>query len=280
MNRSHKYILQQQYEGFLNTEVLFKNTFDGVDFFELNKAKIMSGQLPEDFEMPQNIRLGQRMEYFMEVALKRSSYEILAKNLQIIHEKTTIGELDFIVKNPVDTTLFHLEMVYKFYLFDPAVEGDWTAQWIGGNRRDSLNLKLQKLKNKQLPLLFAPETAQYLAQLELKSTEINQKICFLGQLFLPYGQKLPIDQNINSAAIKGFWLNITQLESISVTVNSLLIPPKNDWVTVPAIDDLNWKSYKEQIPLFESFTEKKQSSLFWIIDQDGKLHRFFFVWWS
>ena len=119
MNSSIETNLQRQYNGFINTEVLFDKTYETLNFFALNKSHLHYTALPEAFYMPQNIRLGQRMEYFMEAALKDSDYEILAKNLQIIYQKKTLGEIDFIVKNRSDNSIFQVEMVYKFYLFDP-----------------------------------------------------------------------------------------------------------------------------------------------------------------
>jgi hypothetical protein len=279
MDNSIENNLQRQYNGFLNTEVLFDKTYESLEFFELNKFLLNNAALPEAFYMPENIRLGQRMEYFMEAALKDSNYEILAKNLQIIHQKKTLGEIDFIVKNRSDNSIFQVEMVYKFYLFDPEVKGKWTQQWIGGNRRDNLHLKLKKLKEKQLPLLYAPETADYLKEIGLKTAEIGQKVCFLGQLFLPYKQKHMWNDRLNPASLAGFWLNKSQLDSIEKNVKQLLIPPKNDWVAAPTRDSENWKSFDAQMPKITALIENEQSTLLWILDNDGVLQRFFLVWW-
>lgn len=271
--------LQRQYNGFLETEVLFDKTFEKLEFFQLNKSRLNDTVLPEAFYMPQNIRLGQRMEFFMEAALMTSNYDILAKNLQIIHQKKTLGEIDFIVRNRNTHTIFQLEMVYKFYLFDPEIKGTWTQQWIGGNRRDNLHLKLKKLKEKQLPLLYAAETSKYLKEINLKSAGIEQKTCFMGQLFLPYKQKYSLNNKFNPAALAGFWLNKTQLYVLEQEVHRLLIPPKNDWVAVPLREDKNWKTYNAQLPELMSLIEKEQSTLFWILDNYDNLHRFFLVWW-
>jgi len=279
MDNSIKNNLQRQYNGFLDTEVLFDKTYESLDFFELNKSLLNNAALPEAFYMPENIRLGQRMEYFMEAALKDSNYEILAKNLQIIHLKKTLGEIDFIVKNRSDNSIFQVEMVYKFYLFDPEVKGKWTQQWIGGNRRDNLHLKVKKLKERQLPLLYAPETADYLKEIGLKTVEIGQKVCFLGQLFLPYEQKHMWNDRLNPAARAGFWLNKSQLDVIEKNVKQILIPPKNDWVAAPTRDSENWKSFDAQMPKITALIENEQCTLLWILDNHGVLQRFFLVWW-
>lgn len=271
--------LQRQYNGFLETAVLFDKCFETLDFFQLHKSRLIHTALPEAFHMPQNIRLGQRMEFFMEAALKASNYEILTKNLQIIHQKKTLGEIDFIVKDRTNNAIFQLEMVYKFYLSDPEIKGKWTQQWIGGNRRDNLHLKLKKLRKKQLPLLYAPETLNYLKKISLKPPEIGQKVCFFGQLFLPYNQKNRLNDKLNPAALAGFWLNKRQLNALEQKVDRLLIPPKNDWVAAPSRDNENWKSFNAQIPELMALIEKEQSTLFWIMDKYGELYRFFLVWW-
>ncbi len=279
MDNRLKIDLQRQYNGFLKTAVLFDKTFKTLDFFQLNKSLLNNTSLPEAFNMPQNIRLGQRMEFFMEAALKASNNEVLVKNLQIIHQKETLGEIDFIVKNRSNNAIFQLEMVYKFYLFDPEIRGKWTQQWIGGNRRDNLHLKLQKLEEKQLPLLYAPETLSYLKEIDLKPAEIEQKVCLMGQLFLPYKQEPTLNEKLNPTALAGFWLNKTQLYGLEQKVHRLHIPPKNDWVAAPSRDDENWKSYNEQMPGLLALIEKEQSTLFWTIDNNNELQRFFLVWW-
>lgn len=271
--------LQRQYNGFLRTAVLFDKTFETLDFFALNKSLLHNSLLPEDFYIPSNIRLGQRMEFFMEAALKASNFDILAKNLQIIHQKETLGEIDFILKNRANNSIFQLEMVYKFYLFDPEVKGEWTEQWIGANRRDSLHLKLKKLKEKQLPLLYASETADYLKKIGLKVNEISQKVCFFGQLFLPYIPEFALNDKLNPTSLAGYWLNKRQLETFKPKIQKLLIPAKNDWVATPNRDNENWKSFDGQMSIVAALTENKQSTLLWILDSQDELRRFFLVWW-
>ena len=89
---------------------------------------------------------------FISHSSKDKEIKILAENVQIQNEKTTVGEIDCILttaKKPV-----HLEIIYKFYLYDKSVGTNELEHWIGPNRRDSLVSKLNKLKDKQLPLLY------------------------------------------------------------------------------------------------------------------------------
>ena len=54
--------------------------------------------------------------------------------------------------------LIHLEVSYKFYLYDENLGKLESEKWIGPNKRDSLVQKTAKLKSKQLPILFHKET--------------------------------------------------------------------------------------------------------------------------
>ena len=59
--------------------------------------------------------LGKRVEHFMSYYLKNhSQYKILTQNIQVFNEKTTIGELDFLIQNSLTQEVIHLEQVYKF----------------------------------------------------------------------------------------------------------------------------------------------------------------------
>src|SRR5690606_10935595 len=109
------------------------------------------------------------MEGFFRIEIKRSSrYRLLAQNLQIVQEKITIGEIDSIIEHIKTGAKLHIELVYKFYLYDPSIEGE-INKWIGPNRKDNLPQKINKLKEKQLPLLFRRETSRMLSQLDRKS---------------------------------------------------------------------------------------------------------------
>jgi len=62
-----------------------------------------------------------------------------------------VGELDCLILR--DKKPIHLEVIYKFYLYDASVGDTEIAHFIGPNRKDSLIEKLTKLQEKQLPIL-------------------------------------------------------------------------------------------------------------------------------
>ena len=104
--------IQLQYEGFLNTPLLWKSDIVfGLKQFENPNLKTTS------FEgnIRKNLRLGKRVERFVNHELNQfESINIIAENTQIQNGTLTVGELDFIVKQKEKP--LHIEVVYKFYL--------------------------------------------------------------------------------------------------------------------------------------------------------------------
>jgi hypothetical protein len=75
-----------------------------------------------------------------------TNYKVLYENIQVIEDKKTIGEIDFIIEDKNTKQVIHMELAYKFYLFDPSISSEPINNWIGPNRNDSLQEKLEKLK--------------------------------------------------------------------------------------------------------------------------------------
>jgi hypothetical protein len=133
------------------TSVLKANNLDlsitGLETFHLSELNRVNEL---NFQLPTNVRLGHLVEKIVSELIKSSTnYKVLYENVQIINDKKTIGEIDFIIENINKKELIHLEMAYKFYLFDPNISADPINNWIGPNRNDSLKEKLDKLKKLQ-----------------------------------------------------------------------------------------------------------------------------------
>ena len=197
----HQKDLQLQYEGFLETPFLWlHHEIKNVPQFRLKTLNISTF----DVIIHNNPRLGKLVERFVSHQLQQdNSITILAENIQIQDNKRTLGELDCLLlqgSNPI-----HLEIIYKFYLYDASVSDIEINRWIGPNRRDSFNQKLDKLIDKQLPLLQHTKTKPLLDSLGLVSEEIKQEVYFKAQLFIPledYGKTFDL---INNDCIQGFY---------------------------------------------------------------------------
>lgn len=272
MNRSTKDI-QLRYEGFLQTPNLWMgNTMQNLEQFDL---KI---QRPTAFQDPisKGLRLGKLIERFVSHQIKLdNSISILAENIQIHQNKITLGELDLLLlqgKQPV-----HLEIIYKFYLYDERIETSELDRWIGPNRRDSLVQKLNKLTNKQLPIIAHEETQNYLNRYNLIPENIHQKVCFKAQLFVPFSKTSSSYPIINSDCIAGFYVNLKELALFKEC--KFYIPAKLDWLVVPKTD-VTWLSYEHFILEVNTLLPKKLAPLCWMKKTNGEMSKFFAIWWD
>lgn len=221
------------------------------------------------------LRLGHLVERFVANELMNNAdIEILAENIQIKQDKVTIGEIDCLLTqnhNPI-----HLEIIYKFYVYDESVGNSELEHWIGPNRKDSLIEKITKLKTKQLPLLYKPETAQLLTDLKLDVNTIQQQVYFKAQLFVPFNMiGFPL-RLINNNCIQGYYLHYTDIKQLNE--HQLYIPSKVDWLT-EMHNDVTWLNYNEAVKIIENSITQERSPLCWIKVENNSLQKVFIVWW-
>lgn len=266
-----------QFAGFLNTPQIWKQHNFSYPLYDLKPVPI--SKLPSQLTLPPTMVLGKRMEVFFRYYVTHFSHEeILAHNEQVIFEKRTLGELDFILKNSQTGKISHVELVYKFYLYDPEISGK-TACWIGPNRRDSLPEKLSRLQNNQFPLLHRKATLPLLNRLEIDPSEVSQKLCFKAHLFLPKDFRKYKDlPEVNPEAISGFWIRSSDFIKEDYGNALFYTPKKADWPIEPKHNTL-WLSFEEIEPQILSLLKKEQSPLIWMKSQRGSFERFFIVWW-
>jgi hypothetical protein len=264
-------IIQKRYEGFLQTNCLWK----GNPIYELNQFEIEAVSSKINIEIDEKLRLGKYIERFVSYQLEQEkSIKIISENIQIQKEKITLGELDCIIlknEKPI-----HLEIIYKFYLFDNFLGETEIEHFIGPNRKDSLVEKLSKLKDKQLPLLYSTECLAYLKSINLNVIEIEQLVYFKAQLFVPFLAENIILEELNQACIIGFYINKKELEQFKDC--KFFIPNKKDWLIIPHqnVEWLNFIEFKEKST---EYLNREFSPLCWIKKPNGELKKFFFVWW-
>ncbi|GGH42800.1 hypothetical protein IA57_12550 [Mangrovimonas yunxiaonensis] len=262
---------QQRYIGFLNTPHLWKN----VPIKGLQQFSMVPTQIPFHTVVAKNMRLGKLVERFVSQQLQHDSrLKLLAENLIISKNKRTIGELDCLFTK--DGQPYHLEVVYKFYLYDSSVGTSEIDHWIGPNRKDSFTEKLDKLKTKQLPLLYRDETKPTLKQFNLEANHIKQCVCFKAQLFIPYGLKNHTFKHINPNCIVGYYYKLKEVSQL--THCKFFIPKKLDWLSKIDIQ-INWLTFKEFTPLLQVLLEQKRAPMVWIKTPKGHTKKGFVVWW-
>lgn len=261
--------LQKRFKGFLQTPNLWKeNAVRDIHQFELSNtiSKI-------DIIIDEKQRLGKYVEQFVFYQLKQEGFAILLENVQIQKNKQTLGELDCIIKR--QNSITHLELVYKFYLYDDTIESTEIECFIGPNRKDSLTEKLQKLKEKQLPLLYSTECKKQLSDYKINSNTLTQKVCFKAQLFVPYQNKVVLNY-LNQDCVKGFYINKNQLKEFEKY--KFYIPCKKDWLLQPEVN-VNWLNYVDFQKFAKKYYHEKYSPLLWIKHNNGELSKCFLVWW-
>ncbi len=110
-------------------------------------------------------------------------WELLRHNLQVDRKGITLGAFDFLCRR--GDTYWHIETAVKFYLCaatDPAQQHHW-HHWIGPGGEDRLDLKLNHLRNHQLPLHQLPEGDAALRSVFPQALHWNTGLCLQGYLF-------------------------------------------------------------------------------------------------
>ena len=258
------------------TSIINANTLDfsitSLPTFNLSELNLNTDL---EFDLPTHIRLGHLAERIVSELIKSSTnYQVLYENLQIIEGKKTIGEIDFIIEEIETKAITHMELAYKFYLFDPSISSEPINNWIGPNRNDSLIQKLEKLKSKQFPLLHHKAT-----KIKLNTIEINkvyQALCLLASLFIPYQYKASFN-TIYNKAIKGYYLNLETFISLNHSEKTYYIPSKKEWGMDPSEND-NWTNFNGIEKYLSTSMEEKQAPLCWQKYKDSFIS-FFIVWW-
>ncbi len=267
-----------QIKGFVSDTYLeFAADKLGLSLFKLPEFNI-DVILENPILIHNKLRLGNRLERFFAYIIHASeSYDLLAENIQIIQDKITLGEIDFILLNKYTKQVLHVELCGKLYLYNPVYDNE-LHRWIGPNKKDSLLKKLNKLKDKQLPLLYHPETANMLSIFNFDIRAIEQQVCFKARLFMPYRLKDHIPRFVNRKNIKGYYLRLQEFLELNWQDNAFFMPEKQDWIVAPKYGEI-WYSFDEILLQIEVSLLHKQSPMLWMKKPDGSYETLFVVWW-
>jgi len=278
--KSHNEVLRlkHQLKGFVETLPLdLAISLCQISFFDL---KIYENFFENLFSLKidKNLRLGNRVEYLFEYALRKMpNIEVVVKSIQIVENKITLGELDFIVFDKLKNEFTHIEIANKFYLYDEKITVE-KQRWIGPNRTDSLVEKCEKLRTKQFPLIDNKTTKSQLVALGIDVFRIKQAIHFKAQLFVPLHLQNKVFPLVNAENIKGYYLNLKQFQQAEFKHYEYFIPEKQDWFTEPENGEI-WFTFQEiQDSILLHFKEEK-SPLIWVKKNENEFEKVFLVWW-
>ncbi len=151
-----------------------------------------------------SMRLGFRFEQLWHKTLSACGVGFEA-NFQVNRDSadgtSTLGELDLLIPRR-DHTL-HLELALKFYLGTP-------QGWVGPNRRDLLEMKLNHTQSQQLTL---PERAAEMGiPLPHDSAPIKSLALMRGCLFHPVHDRAVLPDAVNTGHWQGKWCAIGRLD--------------------------------------------------------------------
>lgn len=159
-------------------------------------------------------RLGLYFERLYECLMRDLlGWEILLKNQPVRSNGITLGELDFVIRNPENHAIEHHEIAVKFYL-GHCKPGQDTALWYGPNSRDRLDIKSQRLTSHQSQMTVRPEARSLLEPLGIEAP-VRPRVFMPGYLFYPLGKTLQPPANVPPGHLRGDWLYIDQLDEMT-----------------------------------------------------------------
>jgi len=157
-------------------------------------------------------------------------FEILQRNLVIEEDKHTLGELDFLLRDIKRNKTIHLEVAVKFFLGLNDDQSDdlnhkanqntgSSIHWFGPNLNDRLDIKLDKLFNKQIRLSENEITKRILKEMGLTIDE--HWVLLKGRLFKE-------DNTLNKQQC---WLTLSDFANYKDQASSQwIILPKTYWL--------------------------------------------------
>lgn len=181
-------------------------------------------------EQSQSHRLGHYFEELYHFLLEYLlGWPVLLRNQPIrAADGSTLGELDFIVRNARNGRLEHHEVAVKFYLGLAQPEGSGNdTLWYGPNARDRLDLKTDRMVFHQCTMSQRPETRSLLAEHNLDEP-LTPALVMPGNLFTPPGQGgsgvQPPDW-VNPEHESGYWVYHSALADLDTEHWSILRKP-------------------------------------------------------
>lgn len=191
-----------------------------------------------------NQKLGHLYESALAVLLEASPrYDLIAQNLQLQKDAhTTVGELDFLLRDLSDGRLVHLELATKFYL---AVRTEAGLKLPGPDARDNYFRKIQRLREHQLVL--ADKHRDVLAEAYRDEPIVVRQLIY-GCLFERISMHEPgghapatsaerdggvspqrLLEYLNPDCRRGRWLSVDQCRDYFSADTELRVIPKTLW---------------------------------------------------
>ena len=182
---------------------------------------------------PPTGRLGIYFERLVSFWLRHDpEYELIAENLQVREGGHTYGAFDFILRNSAGQVQ-HWELAIKYYL--KRFEGDDWSVWVGPNKIDRLDKKLQRMRDHQLPLSSGDLGKQTLRDVGV--TQLSQRRAFVkGMLFRKWNEEAKAPAMATANQPEGLWVELSDVVACgeALEASAWMRRDKPDWL-VPAV---------------------------------------------
>jgi len=226
------------------------------EFNDCLPALLHLDQNPEALELHLSTQKSKRLGHYFEALIAywlmlSPNYELLAQNIQIIQNKRTLGEIDFIIKELQSSQIIHLEVAVKFYLGSPPYNDPY--RWFGMNTQDQLGKKVDHLINHQTQL-----SKNYASDLLKLTDKIDKRHCLLkGRLFYPSPQQEP-PHGVEKSHLRGKWTrkNHTDTKNLLYPINKSL------WLAKINNEDIDRQLIQT------NFTENEQPECYAALEMD------------
>lgn len=206
---------------------------------------------------PAHRRLGYYFERLYECLLRDLlGWEVLARNLPIRSQVRTLGELDFILRNPHTGSVEHHEIAVKFYLGyieQSDTEDPAQVRWYGPNAVDRLDLKTARMLEHQSQRTLLAESVAALDLLGIEAP-VKPRIFMPGYLFYPDGHGVPLPVGVPHDHQRGRWAYLESAGAMDTTCWVHLRKPHwlGPWVQSATPDPHDVLATLEQIALMET----------------------------
>ncbi|SMF40155.1 hypothetical protein SAMN02745866_02598 [Alteromonadaceae bacterium Bs31] len=192
---------------------------------------------------PETGKLGKYFETLLDFGLQLLPWAVFAtaaRNVQLIENGRTLGEVDFLL-SATNKHYLHLEAAVKFYLRPKLSKGENFNNWHGPNAKDRLDKKVSHLRNKQLALLKKVNAQSDAIQHSALSfltpkdfTHMEARFYLKGMLFIHWEEPASLPATLNPNLLLGHWLYYSEfVDLVSRTLAEQVFIPlnKNQWLS-------------------------------------------------
>ena len=201
-------------------------------------------QLPRPPD-PNRFKLGYHFEHLVNAwAGQNETVEPLARNLQVVEDKRTLGGFDLLLRR--NKIVEHWELAVKFYIG----VGDMAdpSRWFGPNTADRLDIKFGRMTSHQLQLSKFPAAKNLLGERNLAVSKIVAMV--KGRLFYPWdvyatGRFTP-PPFVADTHERGWWLQASALQKLADPDWRYVALPKSLWLApIAPPDDVNLMDFEQ-----------------------------------